>query len=94
MCLKKAWCPICGKGAWVLVSRLFEWIIVHDQQFRKANAIRNLLDWQPGIAHPDGPKPKGMHLKTFNKLKVEHDFRVQRILGHKMEWSAKEMMKL
>ena len=78
-----------GNGGWVLVSRLFEWIIVHDQQFRKANAIRNLLDWQPGIAHPDGPKPKGMHWKTFYHLKAKHDFHVKRILGYQQDWITK-----
>ncbi len=61
----------------------------HDQQFRKANKIRALLGWQPGIAHPDGAKPKGMHWKTFNRMKAEHDFRVQRILGVTAAWVEK-----
>ena len=61
----------------------------HNQQFRKADNIRDRLGWRPGIAHADGAKPKGMHWKTFYGLKTEHDFRVQRILGHTMEWCAK-----
>ncbi len=52
-----------------------------DRLFRKAGKIRGLLGWQPGIAHPDGAKPKGMHWKTFNRMKAEHDFTVQKILG-------------
>jgi ribulose bisphosphate carboxylase small subunit len=64
------------------------------QQYRKANAIREQLGWKAGIAHADGEKPKGMHWKTFNKLKAEHDFRVQRILGHTMAWCAKVQRKL
>ena len=58
----------------------------HDQQFRKANNIRELLGWRPGIIHADGAKPKGMHWKTFNRMKAEHDFRVQKILGHTAQW--------
>ena len=61
----------------------------HNQQFRKADNIRDRLGWRPGIAHADGAKPKGMHWKTFYALKTEHDFRVQRIFGHTMEWCAK-----
>ena len=61
----------------------------HDQQFRKANNLRDLLGWKPGIAHADGYKRKGMHWKTFYRLKAEHDFYVQRIFGHTAEWCAK-----
>jgi hypothetical protein len=59
------------------------------QQFRKANKIRELLGWEPGIAFADGGKPKGMHWKTFYRMKSEHDFRVQKIIGHTMQWVAK-----
>jgi ribulose bisphosphate carboxylase small subunit len=47
------------------------------------------LGWKPGIAHPDGPKPKGMHWKTFNRMKAKHDFHVRSILGYQQEWIAK-----
>jgi ribulose bisphosphate carboxylase small subunit len=61
----------------------------HDQQFRKVNAIRHRLGWKPGIAYPDGPKPKGMHWKTFTRMKAKHDFHVRCILGYQQEWIAK-----
>jgi len=61
----------------------------HDQQFRKADNLRALLGWQPGIAHADGYKRKGMHWKTFYRLKAEHDVYVQRIFGHTAAWCAK-----
>ena len=61
----------------------------HDQQFRKANNIRDRLGWKPGIAHADGGRPKGMHWKTFYRMKSEHDFRVQKILGYHVQWIAK-----
>jgi hypothetical protein len=61
----------------------------HGQQFRKADNLRARLGWQPGIAHPDGVKPKGMHWKTFNRMKAEHDFSVQKILGVTAAWIAK-----
>lgn len=39
-----------------------------DSANRRANKIRDKLDWGPGIANPIGWKPKGMHWKTFNRL--------------------------
>lgn len=45
----------------------------HDRAFRRANNIRRKLDWQPGIANGHGPKPKGMHWTTFERLCNQHD---------------------
>ncbi len=53
----------------------------HDKQFRKAGKIRDRLGWQPGIANPVGAKPKGMHWKTFYRMRAEHDGVVLRICG-------------
>ena len=53
----------------------------HDRLFRKADKIRRRLGWQPGIAFPDGAKPKGMHWKTFYRMKAAHDITVQHICG-------------
>lgn len=46
---------------------------VHDRLTRKADRIRDRLDWEPGCLNGWGPKPKGMHWKTFNRLVAEHD---------------------
>ena len=40
---------------------------------RRADNIRERLGWKPGIAHPDGGKPRGMHWRTFERLTAEHD---------------------
>ena len=40
---------------------------------RRAGRIRDRLGWEPGIANPEGDKPKGMHWDTFERLKAEHD---------------------
>lgn len=40
---------------------------------RKADKIRRRLGWQPGILNPNGWKPKGMHWRTFETLRVQHD---------------------
>lgn len=40
---------------------------------RRANEIRRRLGWSAGIANPKGGKPKGMHWRTFERLKTEHD---------------------
>lgn len=44
-----------------------------DRLFNRADAIRQRLGWQSGIAHGSGTKPKGMHSKTFDRLVNEHD---------------------
>lgn len=40
---------------------------------RQADAIRKRLGWQNGIANREGGKPKGMHWRTFHKLKARYD---------------------
>ena len=40
---------------------------------RGADGIRRRLGWKPGIANPEGDKPKGMHRRTFERLKARHD---------------------
>ena len=44
-----------------------------DRLFSRADAIRQRLGWQSGIAYGIGTKPKGMHSKTFDRLVNEHD---------------------
>lgn len=44
-----------------------------DRLFSRADAIRQRLGWQSGIAYGNGSKPKGMHSKTFDRLVTEHD---------------------
>ena len=42
-----------------------------DRAARRADTIRRRLGWGAGIANPEGGKPKGMHLRTFVRLKPE-----------------------
>lgn len=44
-----------------------------DRAMRRAGKIRQRLGWEPGIANPEGDKPKGMHWRTFEKLTARHD---------------------
>lgn len=44
-----------------------------DRAMRRADRIRRRLGWGAGIANPTGGKPKGMHWKTFCRLKAELD---------------------
>ncbi len=44
-----------------------------DRAMRRAETIRRRLGWEAGIANPGGDKPKGMHWRTFERLKAEHD---------------------
>ena len=43
----------------------------------RADKIRDRLGWKPGILNDHGPKPRGMHWRTFERLKKEHDAFVQ-----------------
>ena len=55
-----------------------------DRLFSRADAIRARLNWERGIAHGVGSKPKGMHYSTFDRLVNEHNNLVQRICGATM----------
>ena len=44
-----------------------------DRATRRADRIREKLDWEPGILNGDGWKPKGMHWSTFERLTAQHD---------------------
>jgi hypothetical protein len=44
-----------------------------DRAMRRAETIRRRIGWEAGIANPEGDKPKGMHWRTFERLKAEHD---------------------
>ena len=44
-----------------------------DRASTKANKLRKRLGWQVGIFNGDGGKPKGMHWKTYLRLKSHHD---------------------
>jgi hypothetical protein len=43
-----------------------------DRAMRRADSIRRRLGWEAGIANPEGGKPKGMHWRTFERLKAEY----------------------
>lgn len=43
-----------------------------DRAARRAETIRRRLGWGAGIANPEGGKPKGMHWRTFVRLKAEY----------------------
>lgn len=43
-----------------------------DRAMRRADTIRRRLGWGAGIANPEGGKPKGMHWRTFERLKAEY----------------------
>lgn len=44
-----------------------------DRAARRADTIRRRLGWEPGILNGEGWKPKGMHWRTFERLKAEHE---------------------
>lgn len=44
-----------------------------ERAVRRADTVRRRLGWGFGILNPAGGKPKGMHWRTFWRLKAEHD---------------------
>ncbi|MBA3594260.1 MAG: hypothetical protein H0W47_10755 [Polaromonas sp.] len=50
---------------------------VGDRSSRQADKLRKRLGWEAGILNGDGGKPKGLHWATYQRLKAEHDRRVQ-----------------
>ena len=47
-----------------------------DRAARRADTIRRRLGWEPGILNGEGWKPKGMHWRTYERLKAVHDAHV------------------
>lgn len=80
-------CPRCGTRVAVLYAPSRDFICRRcgglayatqsedrgDRAATKANKLRTRLGWEIGILNMDGPKPKGMHWKTYHRLKAEHD---------------------
>ena len=46
---------------------------IGDRATRRAEKIRDRLGWFPGILEGEGPKPNGMHWRTFNRLIEKHE---------------------
>lgn len=44
-----------------------------DRAARRADKIRARLQWDAGILNGNGWKPKGMHWRTFERLRAGHD---------------------
>jgi hypothetical protein len=44
-----------------------------DRSARRADTLRRRLQWPAGILNGTGGKPKGMHWRTFERLKAEHN---------------------
>ena len=44
-----------------------------DRLFSRADAIRQRLGWQSGIAYGNQGRPKGMHFTTYYRLVTEHE---------------------
>lgn len=48
-----------------------------DRASTKADKLRKRMGWEAGILNGNGEKPKGMHWKTYRRLKSHHDALVQ-----------------
>jgi hypothetical protein len=57
-----------------------------DRATRRADKIRDRLEWEPGILNGEGDKPKGMHWRTYQRLTIEHDAHVGISLNLMQQW--------
>jgi hypothetical protein len=58
-----------------------------DRAVRKADQMRERLDWPPGIFEGSGwEKPKHMHWSTYRRLVREYERHEAAMLGGIMEW--------
>lgn len=86
-------CPCCNRrcailyGGAVFICRQcakLHYPIQHASKFDRAvisaEKVRKRLGWIPGVAHGNGPKPKGMHWQSFHQLTTKHERHVQCIL--------------
>lgn len=48
-----------------------------DRSIRQVDKIREKLKWESGFLNGGGWKPKGMHWRTFERLKAQHDALVE-----------------
>ena len=84
----RAWwlCPRCGQRVAILyigkvpacrhsyrLAYRSERETLDDRATRQSDKLRDRLGWIPGILHGNGPKPKGMHWRTFERLQARHD---------------------
>lgn len=92
----RAWwlCPTCGKRCAILyigktpacrhcyrLAYRSERETTSDRATRQVNKLRDRLDWEPGFLNGNGPKPKGMHWRTFYRLQAQHDAYMQQTLA-------------
>ena len=65
-----------------------------DRAMRRANTGRRKLGWPAGIAFGPGPKPIGMHWRTFNRLLREQATDTGMVLARTNEWLARVQNRL
>jgi len=53
----------------------------YNRLARRANKLRDKLGWEPGCLNLPGRKPKGMHVRTFERLTAHHDAFVESALA-------------
>ncbi len=58
---------------------------VTERRLRKADKIRARMGWEHGILDGLGPKPRGMHWRTYERLCAEHEQLVELGLAGQMQ---------
>lgn len=107
---KRPWweCPFCARRVALLYSgrgsyacrRCFQLAYrcqretEEDLASRRANKIRDRLNWPRGILNPTGDKPKGMHWDTYYRLLHLHNLHSMQALAgiaRSLDWIHKRL---
>ncbi len=60
-----------------------------DRAARRADTLRRRLKWEPGILNGEGSKPKGMHWRTYDRLRSEHNaYAIASITAMRLRFSS------
>lgn len=57
--------------------------------FRRLDKVRGMLGWTPGALAPFGEKPRGMHWRTYARLRSEAEQLTDMLLVSLNEWVGK-----
>lgn len=57
--------------------------------FRRLEKVRRMLGWPPGALAPFGAKPRGMHWRTYTRLRSEAEQITDMLLVSLNEWVGK-----
>jgi hypothetical protein len=60
-----------------------------DRLFRRAHKLRDQLGWGGGVGNADGCRPRGVHEKTYERLRTNLASIAEQLLTDLQDWAAR-----